>query len=211
MVDKFRFYCQKILPLVYDESLSYYETLCKISNKLNEVIEEVNTTGESILEQAREYTDKAISENQTFIIEKISEVNGLIEQVNYENQLFKDNINAQIKILNGYFNNFKDDVEREVSGAKDYTDFAILNMYNRILDDVSKGLSNLRVVNYFTGGETTIQNMFDTLAVLHVENPLTYDDLALLNLTYTELYNKSITYTQFVMQGKELLSIQGGK
>lgn len=206
MVDKFRFYCQKILPLVYDESLSYYETLCKISNKLNEVIEEVNTTGESILEQAREYTDKAIDENQTFIIEKISEVNGLIEQVNYENQLFKDNINAQIKILNGYFNNFKDDVEREVSGAKDYTDFAILNMYNRILDDVSKGLSNLRVVNYFTGGETTIQNMFDTLAVLHVENPLTYDDLALLELTYTELYNKYITYTQFVMQGKELLS-----
>lgn len=29
-------YCQRILPLVYDDSLSYYETLCKIISVLNE-------------------------------------------------------------------------------------------------------------------------------------------------------------------------------
>ena len=33
-----RFYCQKVLPLVYDDTLSYYELLCKVCNKLNEVI-----------------------------------------------------------------------------------------------------------------------------------------------------------------------------
>lgn len=38
----FAFYCQHVLPLVYDESLSYYETLCKIQAKLNEVIETQN-------------------------------------------------------------------------------------------------------------------------------------------------------------------------
>lgn len=37
-IQPFTFYCQKILPLVYDESLSYYETLCKIQKVLNEVI-----------------------------------------------------------------------------------------------------------------------------------------------------------------------------
>ena len=41
-IEKFRFWCQKVLPLVYDDSLSYYETLCKITNTLNEVIENIN-------------------------------------------------------------------------------------------------------------------------------------------------------------------------
>ena len=35
----FRFWCQKVLPLVYDNSLSYYEVLCKINAKINEIIE----------------------------------------------------------------------------------------------------------------------------------------------------------------------------
>ena len=34
-IDSLRFWCNKILPLVYDDSLSYYETLCKIAEKLN--------------------------------------------------------------------------------------------------------------------------------------------------------------------------------
>lgn len=34
----FGFWCQKVLPLVYDDSLSYYEVLCKVRDKLNEVI-----------------------------------------------------------------------------------------------------------------------------------------------------------------------------
>ena len=29
-LSNFRFWCQKVLPLVYDDSLSYYEVLCKI-------------------------------------------------------------------------------------------------------------------------------------------------------------------------------------
>lgn len=34
--------CQKILPLTYDESMSYYEFLCKLLKVINEIIEVVN-------------------------------------------------------------------------------------------------------------------------------------------------------------------------
>ena len=44
----FRFWCQKVIPLVYDDSLSYYEVLCKVKDKLNEIITQQNTTGEAI-------------------------------------------------------------------------------------------------------------------------------------------------------------------
>lgn len=37
----FRFWCQTVLPLVYDESLSYYELLCKVVNYLNNTISDI--------------------------------------------------------------------------------------------------------------------------------------------------------------------------
>lgn len=38
-----RFWCQKILPAVFDDSLSYYELICKLVEKINEIIKQVNS------------------------------------------------------------------------------------------------------------------------------------------------------------------------
>lgn len=35
----FRYWCFKVLPLVYDDSLSYYEVLCKVAHYINQMIE----------------------------------------------------------------------------------------------------------------------------------------------------------------------------
>lgn len=42
------FRCHKILPLVYDESLSYYEVLCKVAASLNETIDAVNALNDNV-------------------------------------------------------------------------------------------------------------------------------------------------------------------
>ena len=39
----FRFWCQTVLPLVYDDSLSYYELLNKVVHYLNNIIKDVST------------------------------------------------------------------------------------------------------------------------------------------------------------------------
>ena len=36
----FRFWCYKVLPLVYDDSLSYYEVLCKVVEYINRLIDQ---------------------------------------------------------------------------------------------------------------------------------------------------------------------------
>ena len=46
----FRFWCQKVLPLVYDDSLSYYELLCKVIDYLNMTMENVNNLSENFVE-----------------------------------------------------------------------------------------------------------------------------------------------------------------
>ena len=47
-ISPFRFWCQKVLPLVYDDSLSYYELLCKVVEQLNKTAEDLNDMGEDI-------------------------------------------------------------------------------------------------------------------------------------------------------------------
>lgn len=42
------FWCQKVLPLVYDDSLSYYEFLCKVCDKVNEIISAQNKTNNEL-------------------------------------------------------------------------------------------------------------------------------------------------------------------
>lgn len=49
------FYCQKVLPLTYDNSLSYYEQLCKTTHKINEVIQLING---DITKSLQEYIDQ---------------------------------------------------------------------------------------------------------------------------------------------------------
>lgn len=43
--------CQKILPLVYDDSLSYLEYLGKLSGKMNEIIDNINDEFKTVILQ----------------------------------------------------------------------------------------------------------------------------------------------------------------
>lgn len=49
-LNNFRFWCQKVLPLVYDDSLSYYEVLCKIVDYINNMIENDKAMSEKLSE-----------------------------------------------------------------------------------------------------------------------------------------------------------------
>lgn len=44
----FRFWCQKVLPLVYDDSLSYYELLCKVVQYLNDTMSNMELAEEDV-------------------------------------------------------------------------------------------------------------------------------------------------------------------
>lgn len=62
MLNTMRFYCQPILPLVYDESMSYYETLCKVVGQLNTTGETVNKLNEGLTNEIadRQAADAAL-------------------------------------------------------------------------------------------------------------------------------------------------------
>jgi hypothetical protein len=44
----FKFWCQKVLPTVYDDSLSYYELLCKVVQYLNDNVDNINLLNDNV-------------------------------------------------------------------------------------------------------------------------------------------------------------------
>ena len=72
-IDKVKFWCYKVLPLVYDDSLSYYELLCKVVSKLNELIERYASFDDVVAEiqTAIDALQKQIDEFDTTYIEKL--------------------------------------------------------------------------------------------------------------------------------------------
>ena len=73
-VETLRFWCRKVLPLVYDDSLSYYEVLCKVVAKLNEVIDNEDAQNE-VIRQLSENVD-TLAQAQT---EQYNELLGMID------------------------------------------------------------------------------------------------------------------------------------
>lgn len=69
----FNFWCQKILPLVYDDSLSYYEVLCKVVDYINKLIDDENSVIAEIDELRKELTlvQKWIADFDTSYAEEI--------------------------------------------------------------------------------------------------------------------------------------------
>lgn len=75
-INKINVCCQKVLPLVYDESLSYYEVLCKVVQKLNELIKINNNIRDEI---HKEYIE--ILESAKAVTEAVASVTAMRDEV----------------------------------------------------------------------------------------------------------------------------------
>lgn len=81
----FAFWCQKVMPAVLDDSLSFYEVLCKLTAKLNDAIETINGHSELITTMQSE-----IDALQTLTAQHTQQIADLTKKV----QANADNITA---------------------------------------------------------------------------------------------------------------------
>lgn len=184
-----------VIPTAYDDSLSYYEQICAVLKLTLEALSQYQDS----LAEAKAYTDEQISilnsSLQNFVKALIDATNNTIAGLdNKINQNQAEN-NAKFQDIDNEFN-------------KVYTQIntAIENNNKFLIEEISKNLGNqLLVTNFFTGQRVTVQNMFDYLANLHVENGINYTTLAERNYSYDELVALKITYSQMVINGNILI------
>lgn len=78
---QFKFWCQKVLPLVYDDSLSYYEVLCKLTDYMYDMIDNNNKLIADVEELKQEMNvvqDWIKNFDTTFVEELVTEYIGKV-------------------------------------------------------------------------------------------------------------------------------------
>lgn len=134
------------------------------------------------------------------------ELSDTVQELEQNYNVFVDTVNNSITLMNGKIIDLNKKIDDYYISANAYTDTKISQNNKILIDELSKSIQNYSVTNYFTGEKITIQNMFDYLAQLHIENYITLNELFARNKTLDELYNLKLTLTQVLVNGKILIN-----
>lgn len=154
----FRFWCNKVLPAVYDDSLSYYELLCKVVKYLNDLGELVNEHSEAITELRLKCEDLQ-QQIQDLIDGDFSDI--IAEKVEEWFQENEPEIMQTLADLQDQIDQLENDTDERLDGLQDEIDLYKTKTYvnnNLVNSDPYQSLS---------------QNLFDADMLLGVRQDLT--------------------------------------
>lgn len=135
-----------------------------------------------------------------------SDINLQIQAIRSDFATFTNAVNIMLNLMSKRIDDFADEIDAAIIGVNALTDLKIQQNNEYILEEVAKGIVNVKVLNYFTGEYVTVQDMFNYLSELHLENPITYTELAAAELTYTAYAALNMTYTDLAVKGKSFIN-----
>lgn len=79
----FRYWCQKVLPLVYDESLSYYEVLCQLTDYILRMSKDLDAFKKALDELGLRQDDleRAFQDLRDSINDEIQQLYNILEKI----------------------------------------------------------------------------------------------------------------------------------
>lgn len=167
---------------------------------------------EAAVKASKEYIDAQVAEIRTEFENLSNQVNNLSIQFNQTVQELQNQYTTFVTAVDNSINrlvhrieDFEATVQNEIIGLEASMDLKIEANNEYLLEEVSKGLAKVKVVNYFTGELIPVQEMFDYLAIFHLENPITYAELAASGIDYTALAALNMTYTELATKGKSFI------
>ena len=194
-----------VLPLVYDDALSYIEFLGKVCEKCNEIIEAMNNMEAIVLDEAKSYTDGKLDEVYRSLESTVETVNREINDLLAENARFEQRIVSDVNDLEREIDNFNNVLIANTKAINERTDLVVQENNTYLLNQMREYLADILVVNYITGEDMSIQDMFNYLCMYHLTDPITYTELAGKECTYTTLVSYDMTYTQLVTNGGTII------
>lgn len=194
-----------VLPLVYDDALSYIEFLGKVCEKCNEIIDYVNNIQETAVAEAKAYTDTKLNEVYIAFNDLSNNVDREVSSIREDNAEFKIYVTDKVNELTTEINNFYDVLRANTNAINQRTDLVIEANNQTLLNEMQTFLSGILVTNFITGTEMTVQDMFNYLCMFHLTDPITYTELAGKNCTYATLVGYDMTYTDLVTRGGAII------
>lgn len=211
-LNKVNYSCQKVLPAVFDDSLSYYESVCKLVAKINEMVDAINNISVDILDEARAYTDSAIKLFDNKVqssVDEVYQIRGqlyaLVDELNNQYNDFVQLTQSQLLLFGNRLNSVNTRIDDVTISINERTDTAIKQNNDYLLTELGRTLSQVKILNYFTGEYVALQEMFNYLCLLHVDDSIDYNGLVNKQITFDNLANLSIKYTDLVLHGNTII------
>ena len=196
-----RFWCQKVLPLVYENSLSYYEVLCKVVEYLNQVIEALNNQDDEL----KQYVDNAIAgltENWLTTVYNI---------LNQYTETFDDKLDAQNAELQNQIATqtaLLSNAIQQLNSAYQQGDDALrmyINTQIQQLRELIPEITSVYVISPISGQMVPIQQALDEMTSVLRYGALTCFQWDGLQLTAEQYDNEMLTAFQYDFYGLCLL------
>ena len=181
-----------------------------IIQKINEFQARLDTfetdLHDRLLEETKEYVNQEVAGIRAYFNELQTIVNTQLADIRSDFNTFTSAVNIMLNLMSRRIDEFEDEINAAIIGVNALTDLKIEQNNEYILEKVAEGLVNVKVLNYFTGEYVTVQEMFNYLSELHLENPITYTELAAANITYDDLTALNMTYTELAVKGKSFIN-----
>ena len=146
---------------------------------------------DDIVDGLKEYTDQSV---EALRLQLADEISGLASDLS----LLQNELNAAVIDLTTGYHDADAQIVQELTGE-------ISNLDTTLRALINSEIANIEVIDYFTGELVSAQDMFNTLAQLHVTDGLTYTQLATRSKTYSQIAALNITYANAVMHGNSLI------
>ena len=178
--------------------------------KITEFDKKLDDYEDTVLAKAKEYTDSAIQESYSSLVTEFNEfkneVTTLISGLDSRYDEFVDTVNNRMTITDANVAAISRKVDLVLDEANAYTNQAIINNNDYIIDQTTKALETVTVLNYFTGARVSIQAMFDYLAHFHLQNAISVDTLVARAKTVNDLISYNMTVTQLATNGATIIT-----
>ena len=189
----------KVLPLVYDEALSYYEQVCKLYDAYNDFVDKVEEAISNFNDESKAYTDEKVAE-------AFANIQAQSDALRRDYEQFVTLVNSNINLFQSQLDTTSAKLEAEIIGVNARTDVAIEQSEERIIKYIgNQALNNIKVLDPFSGNYVTIQYMIEYLSGLHMTGAATYDEIFSANITYNEMAAKDKTYTEWATNSHEYI------
>lgn len=186
-INQFYMWCQKILPLVYGDELSYYETLCKVRDKLNETIEVVNSIYNKIIGdvtqivtdsenrlngQMQELQNNVNSQLEQNRQEMLSTIKQIEDALNAQEQRVQEQLDQQNLLISQKIIDITNEVRTQINLLKSWVEQNNVLIYAYIDDEIKKvidmipSITSTQVNNPITGKLEPIQNTIDFMSAV---------------------------------------------
>ena len=157
----FRYFCQTVLPTVFDDSLSYYELLNKLVAFLNNVVNTVNETGESFNGVLDSFTELQ------------NNVNNNLDSIDTAFENLQNSVNENVDKVNDAFGELQNTVNDNTEAVKtafqslqdkmNKNDNVLLTGFENLQNHVNTSFDTL--IDVYTQLEEYVNTYFDSLDV----------------------------------------------